>query len=347
MAVLATAPVRLRPRLATPPVIGAPPLVSVIIVNYRRWDETAALVRQLVAEDHLFRDRIEVCVVDNSGAPEPHPLEQIIQERYQVPICRLTENRGFAAGVNAGFRMGRGRWVLVLNPDLVVCPGFVDLMCAAAIDCDEDASNGAPVGVVGFQLRNRDGSHQLSTGFHPTLAKMVLGLLRPRTRRKYRAPKSDKRQTVPWVTGSCLLIRRTCMGQIDGFDEDFFLYYEDVDLCRRAQEHGWAVCYEPAVRAVHLDPLQNRPLTEPMRAITRHASLTYFRKHLSCWQFRGLAQIIRAEAWLRQAWALLRGRAQDAAICGQLRGVCRDLVRDRLPQARQRLDQVLRIAGMR
>jgi len=345
MAVVSTAPIRLRPRLATLPVIGAPPLVSVVIVNYRRWDETAALVRQLVAEDHLFRDRIEVCVVDN--ASPPHRLETVIEEQHQVPICRLPENRGFSAGVNAGFEMSRGRWVLVLNPDLVVCPGFVDLMCAAAVDCDEDISNGAPVGIVGFQLRNRDGSHQLSTGFYPTLSKMVLGLLRSRKQRKYCTPKSSERQVVPWVTGSCLLIRRTCMHQIGGFDEDFFLYYEDVDLCRRAQEQGWAVCYEPAVRAIHLDPLQNRPLNETMRAITRHASLTYFRKHLSEWQFRGLAQIVRAEAWLRQGFATLRGRTQDAAICRQVRGVCRDLVHGRLAQGRQRLDEVLRLAGMK
>jgi GT2 family glycosyltransferase len=345
MAVSSPAPVRLRPRLATVPATGAPPLVSVIIVNYRRWDETAALVRQLVAEDHLFRDRIEVCVVDNASPRSP--LETVIQEHFHVPICRLPENRGFSAGVNAGVAMSRGHWVLVLNPDLVVCNGFVDLMCAAAVDCDEDISNGAPVGVVGFQLRNRDGTHQLSTGFYPTLTKMVLGLLRPRTQRKYFVPLENRRQSVSWVTGSCLLVRRTCMGQIGGFDEDFFLYYEDVDLCRRAQEQGWAICYEPAVKAVHLDPLQNRPLTETMRAITRHASLTYFRKHLSSWQFRGLAQIIRAEAWGRQLWAKLSGRTLDAAICRQVRSVCRDMVRGRPTQARQRLEEVLQIAGMR
>jgi GT2 family glycosyltransferase len=345
MAVPSPATLRLRPRLVPPAAVGAPPLVSVIIVNYRRWEETAALVRQLVGEDHLFRERIEVTVIDN--ASPPHPLEAVIRDQYQVPVHRLAENRGFSAGVNAGFARARGEWVLVLNPDLVVCRGFVDLMCAAALDCGEDSSLGAPVGVVGFQLKNRDGTHQHSIGFYPTLARMVVGLLRSRRHRKYLTGLADARQAVPWVTGSCLLVRRDCLGQLEGFDEDFFLYYEDVDLCRRAREWGWAVCYEPGVQAVHLDPLQNRPVSTPLRAITRHASLTYFRKHLAPWQFWGLAQLVRAEAWLRQAWANATGCGRDAAICREVRGFCRDLMRQRPALARKRLDEVLRLAGMR
>jgi hypothetical protein len=328
-----------------PLAVGAPPLLSVIIVNYRRWEETAALVEQLVATEAFFRDRIEVIVIDN--ASPAHPLEAQIARREGVAYQRLPENRGFSAGVNAGFRRSRGDWVLVLNPDLIVCDGFIDLVCAAALDADDDTFSDLPIGVVGFQLRNRDGTRQLSTGLFPTISKMVLGLLRSRRSRKYEMTNNQARQSVAWVTGSCLLVRRSCLNELQGFDEEYFLYYEDVDLCRRARGRGWAVCYEPAVQVVHLDPLQNRPLTAPMRAITRHASLTYFRKHLAGWQFWALAQLVRGEAWVLQRLAELRGRIHDATICHEMRGICRELMRQRPQAARARLEGVLDIAGMK
>jgi GT2 family glycosyltransferase len=120
-----------------------------------------------------------------------------------------------------------------------------------------------------------------------------------------------------------------------------------VDLCRRAAERGWAVCYEPAVQAVHLDPLQNRkPVPAPMWAITRHASLTYFRKHHAGWQYRGLAGIVRTEAWLRGLRAQVRGRNDEAAICREVRAICTELGRGAPSAARERLGRVLRLARM-
>jgi GT2 family glycosyltransferase len=324
--------------------VATTPLVSIVIVNYRRWEETAHLVEQLLGVAHIHRDHLEIIIVDN--ASPRHPLEERLRSFERVRIVRLEQNCGFSAGVNAGFKLSKAPWLMVLNPDVVLCPGFADFLCAAVRDVDEDAAHGAPIGIVGFRLRNRDGTTQLSTGLFPSLSRMILGLLKPRKTRKYIVPNGTERQKVPWVTGSCMLIRRECMTQLEGFDESYFLYYEDVDLCRRAMEKGWAVCYEPMLEAVHLDPLQNRPLTEPMRAITRHASLTYFRKHLSGWQFWGLAQIIRTEAVLRQTWLALRGRTQDARICKQLRRLCTDLLQHQPRTARARLQRVLEIAGM-
>lgn len=321
------------------------PLVSVVIVNYRRWDETTALVQQLLGHDHIFRDQIEVIVVDNASPNDPR--EAVLKQLRQCRLVRLPENRGFSAGVNAGFDASQAPWLLVLNPDVIVCPGFVDMLRAAALDIAEDDRHGEPVGVVGFQLRNRDGSRQLSTGLFPSFSRMLLGLLRPRTVRKYFHPTQPDRQRVPWVTGSCMLFRRECLKQLNGFDEDYFLYYEDVDVCRRARAAGWAVCYDPALEAMHLDPLQNRRLTEPMRAITRHASLTYFHKHLGPWQGWGLAQIIRLEAVVRERWHRLRGRTKDAAICGKLREICGHMLRHQPAQARACLDETLRLAGMK
>jgi GT2 family glycosyltransferase len=79
-------------------------------------------------------------------------------------------------------------------------------------------------------------------------------------------------------------------------DEDFFLYYEEVALCRMAFKAGWRVVFDPSVAVTHLRPLQNRTLSPKMRVITRHSKLLYFRKHLPHWQFLGLAWIVTIEA---------------------------------------------------
>jgi GT2 family glycosyltransferase len=312
-------------------------------VNYRRATETAALVRQLQA-DTLLQDWLELMVVDNSAAD---PIAEPLTGMPGVRLLKQRANLGFAAGVNRGYQASRGEWLLVLNPDMVLCTGFTDMLIGAVRELRREASADHQVGVVGFQLRNRDGTPQQSVGFFPSLGRLLAGLLRPRRVRKYSSEELLERARVPWVTGGCLLIKRSCMQALGGFDEDFFLYYEDVDLCRRAAQLGWAVCYEPALRAVHLDPLQNRkPVPAPLWAITRHASLTYFRKHVSDRQTAGLSWIIRCESWLRELAARLRGRSGDVAICQAVRAMSRDLARNDAAAARAHLENVLQLARM-
>src|SRR5207244_6123700 len=141
----------------------------------------------------------------------------------------------------------------------------------------------------GFRLRNRDGSGQASSGPFPTLLNTVAGLLLPRSRRKCRHRSDPGRQTVSWVTGGCLMVRRACFEQLGGLDESFFLYYEDVDFCRRAAAAGWGVWFDPALEVTHHWPLHARRVPAPLRLITRHALLTYARRYWPAWQARLLS----------------------------------------------------------
>jgi GT2 family glycosyltransferase len=337
------APLRYRPGL--PRRVATAPLVSVVIVNYQRWEDTSALVKQLLDRSGLLAHQIEVIVVDNASAD--HRLAAELGRRQRVRLIRHASNRGFAAAVNHGFAHSRGEWLLVLNPDLVLDGGFADALGQAVREYRSEDCAGAPIGIVGFRLRNRDGSHQHSVGFFPTLARMLWGLVQPRSKRKYLTQDWHERQAVPWVTGCCLLVRRNCFEELGGFDDDFFLYYEDVDLCRRARARGWAVCYEPAVQAVHLDPLQNRrPVPAPLWALTRHAALTYFRKHHLGWQAGGLQRIVQLEAWVRRKIAQARGRNEDAEVYRDMSHICRNLRADRPERAQRCLRRVLRRAGM-
>jgi GT2 family glycosyltransferase len=329
------APLRQRRRRPAP--LSGDPLLSVVIVNYHQWENTAALVRQILRTPAARRGAVEVVVVDNHSPW--HPLAGRLRRWPGVSLRRWGRNRGFARAVNEGCRLGRGDWVLLLNPDVALAADFLDGVLALA---DGLAATEPRAGVVGFQLRNSDGTRQLSAGYFPSLAGTLAGVVLPRARRKYRALHARRRCRVPWVTGCCLLLRRTCLVDLGGLDEAFFLYYEDVDLCRRARAHGWSVWYEPALKAVHHRPLHLRAVPPALRLLTRHALLTYGARHWPAWQGRMLAGVVRVEAWVRRALARWRGDGRAAGVFAQMGAIARDFLAGDARAARCRLEGVVR-----
>lgn len=327
-----------RPALA-PAVVT--PRLSVVIVNYRQWERTDALVRQLQASPCLRRGEAEVIIVDNHSPR--HPALKRLRRLPGVSVRRWSRNHGFARAVNEGCRLSRGDWFLLLNPDATLSEGFLDGALALADRLVDEPR----AGIVGFHLRNSDGSRQLSCGRFPTLASTLLRLALPRGRRKYQAPSDSKRCRVPWVTGCCLLLRRACLEELGGLDEDFFLYYEDVDLCLRAQAHGWSVWYEPDLAVIHHHPLHLRPVPAVLRLVTRHSLLTYAGKHWPAWQQRILGGIVRAEARVRRLWAWWQGDVRQSEAFRELSALCGELSRGDKQAARHRIDTAVRRIDVR
>jgi GT2 family glycosyltransferase len=272
-----------------------------VLVNYRSWADTARLVGRLRTSSSLRAGAAEVMIVDNHSPA--HPLVGRLRRTEGVSLRRWGRNRGFARAVNEGVRLSQGRWLLLLNPDMSVPAGFLDNVLALAGRLDREQPR---TGIVGLGLRNSDASRQPSTGPLPTLLGTLVRLLVPRPWRKYHLLPPPAGTVVPWATGCCLLLRREVLDDVGGLDPDFFLYYEDVDLCRRARAHGWEVRYEPSLQAVHHNPLHSRPVQPHVRLLTRHGLLTYAHKHWPRWQLRLLARIVQAEAWLKRRIALRR-----------------------------------------
>lgn len=326
------AAVRRRPRRR-----GPDPLISVVVVNFRQWDNTVALTHDLDNADCMRAGQAEIVLIDND--PTGHPLRRCVRHWPGVSLRCFDRNRGFARAVNEGCRRARGQWLLLLNPDVRVPEEFLDKALVAA---EALARREPRAGIVGFQLRHADGTRQGSYGPFPTVANVLAGLLRPRARRRCQPACAHDPRPVPWVTGCCLLVRRDCWRDLGGFDEDFFLYYEDVDLCRRAHAAGWSVWYDPAVRVTHFLPLHTRSVPAPLRVMTRHALLTYAAKHWSRWQARLLSGVVLAEAFLRGTAARLRGQREAAGHYARLRRMAVDLARGRFLRARAHL---LRSAG--
>jgi GT2 family glycosyltransferase len=324
----ALAPTR---RAPAPPVTGRATELSVVVVNFCQWKNTARLVRQLSRSAALRTGSVAIQVVDN-GSPA-HRLAERVARVSGVSVRRFDHNLGFAAAVNRGCRLTTGPWVLLLNPDVTVPDGFLDDV-SGAIARAETASD---VGVVGFRLLNRDGSPQPSAGPFPTFTRTLAGLFLPRAHRKCRTNRGAARRPVEWATGGCLLVRRACLEQLGGLDESFFLYYEDADFCRRAAAAGWGVWFDPALAVTHHWPLHARPVPAPLRLITRHALLIYAKRHWPLWQARALSAVVWAEAGVRQLWAASRGDADAARCFGHLRHLVGDVAAGRDADAADRI----------
>lgn len=175
---------------------------------------------------------------------------EALREQGEAIHIVAVPNLGFAAANNRGIEWTSSPFVLLLNPDAVLCTGALDTLLATA--------NANPrAGIVGPLVLNVDASVQAdSFGRFPSLT-TSLGLRLRRSQQRLRgdSKRSPKRPTstasVDWVTGAAMLVRRAAVDDVGPMDEGFFLYYEDTDWCHRMRDHGWEVLLEPEARVVH------------------------------------------------------------------------------------------------
>src|SRR5262249_55675556 len=234
------------PATVSDPGASAPPRVSVVVVSFNTRE---VLLRCLAALHAHVRLPFETIVVDNASADGSADAV-----RAGFPDARVVANSanvGFSRANNLGLRAARGEHVLVLNSDCEVRPGAVEAL-AAVLDARPD------VAIVGPRTVGSDGRPQVSFG--PRLT--PLGEWRQRRLvRGGREGRADvlrevaalaaREQEPDWVSASCLLARRRALDAVGGFDESFFLYEEDVDLCLRVRAAGGRVVYTPTAEVVH------------------------------------------------------------------------------------------------
>jgi GT2 family glycosyltransferase len=221
--------------------------VCAVIVHYRTPEETVESAgavstvvpdAELVVVDNASRDRV------GEALGRRVPAAQVIAE---------TENRGYGAACNRGARETNRDFLLFLNSDAVVQPGAVEAL-VAALDSDPRAA------VAGPRLENPDGTLQRSILRLPTVWRILcessgLAFLSGGRGplRGHSATKEDhaRAHEVECVKGAALLVRHSAFEDVGGFDERFFLYAEESDLCARLRRRGWKILFEPAARVLH------------------------------------------------------------------------------------------------
>ncbi|HCE17434.1 MAG TPA: glycosyltransferase family 2 protein [Anaerolinea thermolimosa] len=226
------------------------PEVSVIIVN---WNARQYLARCLAAlVEHGAGVDYDLWVVDN--ASEDDSVAFVQQAYPQAHLIMNAQNVGFARANNQAIAQSTGRFLLLLNSDAFLQAGALESLLQAM-------RNHPDTGIAGAQLFYEDGRLQRSCYAFPTLASELwqtlwLDRLFPHSRvfGGYQMTwwAMDTPREVDWVMGACILVRREALEQVGGFDESFFMYSEETDLCYRMKQAGWKVRYVPDARVVHV-----------------------------------------------------------------------------------------------
>lgn len=286
------------------------PSVGIVTVAYRSNDVLAGFLESVRGAS---AERAPVVIVDNAPGPDDASALAAKTGATHVP---LSANPGYGGAVNAGVReLPPGvEWVLISNPDVVLGPGTIDTLRATG---ETDPA----IGAVGPAVLNPDGSIYPSARAVPSLRTGVghalfvnLWQRNPWTLAYRReTDPSDERRDAGWLSGSCLLVRRTAFDEIGGFDDGYFMYFEDVDLGFRLGKAGYRNTYEPAASVTHVGA--HATGGESARMVTAHhdSARRFLSKKYSGWWLWPVRVTLRVGLALRSRAIIRRLRREGSA----------------------------------
>jgi N-acetylglucosaminyl-diphospho-decaprenol L-rhamnosyltransferase len=283
--------------------------VSAVVVNYRSAELTAACVASLRA------DGVDEVVVVDSASGDDCQVRLAAADPKAI-FVPMAGNRGYGAAANAGVGRTGGDVVLICNPDLIVTPGTVPAL-VATLDADP------LIGAAGPRIDRSDGTRYPSARTFPSLAESVghgfVGLLTTDNRwsRSYLRTGAEAAGPVDWVSGAFVAVRRPAWDAVGGFDESYFMFMEDVDLCWRLHRAGWGVAYAPGGRVVHLEGASRS--SAPYRMIVaHHRSLLRYAWRTGSWRERAMLPLVAAGLAVRTAILSARRAVRPPTSSGLL-----------------------------
>jgi hypothetical protein len=283
--------------------------LTIAIVSYNAKEDLARCLESIFASNGL--GSFEVIVADNASTDGT--VAMLAARFPHVRVIASKENLGFGRASNLCWPEAKSSLVLFLNSDTLVPAGALDRLVDLARKHPE-------AGAIGPRLLYPEGEIQMSYGSMPGIATELLqklwnagyargkGPLRRAIRRRY-----ARERYVDWVSGACLLTRRDTLETVSGFDETFFLYSEDVDLCARIRATGARILFTPEVEIVHL--LGRSVSSERERVVyeSHRSRLYFYEKH-----HRGL-EVGLLKLYLTLKAGILRVlRPRDRALYGRI-----------------------------
>jgi GT2 family glycosyltransferase len=265
--------------------------LSVIIIN---WNVRHLLQKCLASiQQYLTGIQYEIIVVDNASHDDSQGLLQNwLKQNNNSHVILNSHNLGFAKANNQALKIAQGEFVLFLNPD-------TELIDNSLIQAIEFMRQNSRIGILGGQILGRDNKVQSSVRSFPSLCSQVLILLKlhrlfgqASCLKKYFLPNFDyqKIQEVDQVMGAFLLTRKSLLDALNGFDEKFFLWFEEVDLCWRTKKTNYQIIYYPLVKIKHYGGQSFNQALPYSRQKNYNRSLIYFfRKNYPAWQATVLA----------------------------------------------------------
>ena len=310
--------------------------ISVVIVGWNARHYLELCLESLAAA--VPRRRMETLVVDNASTDRS---VEMIETRFPwVKLIKSAENLGFAKGNNVAIRQCQGRYIALVNPDVIVLPGCLD---ALADFLDQHPK----VGNVGPRVFNPDMSMQSTCRRFPTLWNNLCsatGLATKFKNSRFFAGEHmfyfphDRTLKVEVVVGCFSFIRRETFDAVGLLDEKMFMYGDDVDWCRRCWNAGWEVVFFPGAQAIHDRGKTTAPYPVRFALAQQRSVLYYWSKYHGFFRRLGIRNIMLFHHLMRYTLAVLsglahsQGRAQSD-VRKQVSGAClRELVFGSVPQ---------------
>jgi GT2 family glycosyltransferase len=285
--------------------------ISVVIVGWNAEHYLELCLESLAKAPP--RRSMEVFVVDNASTDGSVAM---IESKFPwVKLIKSGENLGFAKGNNVAIRQCQGRYIALVNPDVIVFPGCLD---ALADFLDENPK----VGNVGPRVFNPDMSMQSTCRRFPTLWNNFCSATRLESLFKgnrffagehmfYFA--HDRTLAVDVIVGCFSMIRRETFDQVGLLDEGLFMYGDDVDWCRRARNAGWQMVFYPGGQAIHDRGKTTAPYPVRFAVAQQKSVLHYWMKHHGFWGVLGIRSVMFLNHLLRYTAATLSGLAGSGA----------------------------------
>jgi N-acetylglucosaminyl-diphospho-decaprenol L-rhamnosyltransferase len=281
--------------------------VRLVVVTYSPGD----FLRELLASvRRASTGSVPVTVVDNGSTDGT--LEWI-RARPELTLVETGSNRGYGAAANIGVAAASEEWVLIVNPDITFETGAIDDLLAVA-------SRWPRAGGLGPRIHTDGGLLYPSARELPSIGRgvghAVFGWVWPSNpwTAAYRRERGTPREgTVGWLSGACLLVRREAFAAVDGFDEQFFMYFEDTDLCERLAKAGWDVVYAPSSTVVHHGG--HSTTRDPARMSKAHhdSAYRYLAGRYAGPKWAPVRGVLRAGLWGRYQLSLRVGRVLRGA----------------------------------
>lgn len=266
--------------------------LSIIIVNYRSWGHLQTALDTLLPD---FPADWEVIVIDNESQADPFGE---FQGKYPwVRFVANARNSGFGFGCNLGVAEASGSQLLFMNPDVVACCDDIEALL-------QEKANHPDAALLSPKQIDSSGRPQKVFDDFPSLlnqSKILKALLRVVRPSRFKDPRAeyDSLTYCDWITGSCLLVSRADFDGIGGWSEDYWMYVEDADLCRRANNKGLRVAYTPNVQVIHAHGGSSRlnvdvkAMTKLEVIISKHVYANNHFRGLRRWMMHDLIGLLR------------------------------------------------------
>lgn len=249
-------------------------ILSIIIINYNLAKEIEDCLNSLLLVLDSLKDfRYEIIIVDNNSPDKKLPETERKFKRDNINFFYLEENVGFGKGCNYGFTKASGEYICFLNPDTIIKENiFLPIL--------EVFKKDKSIGIVGPKQRTRSPFFDFSAGFYPNLLFELFNLFGVGVffegflvfwLTKIRKNKILK---VDWILGAAIFIKSRLFQSINGFDKDYFMFYEEVDLCKRVSNKGFKIIYCPQYSIHHIGSVSGK------KDYTLYTIRTYSSKYL-------------------------------------------------------------------